>query len=1804
MENNPSLHQLLQFRNKASKSQGINFSVFQALDPDLNATIQEMVYPPKIFPDHPVDLPKHVQTFGEYGDKTGQFNIVEGMVTDRDGNLYVVDRLNQRIQVFNNEGKPVRIYGGNEPLELPVDVSLSENENLLVLDNGQKAIVVFDRDARIINKYALPANSNPKQVAISIDRTILVADSSNKIIRIAVDGTFLENIGRTGTGQLEFNALRGITVNKNDGIIAVADTGNKRIQVLDATGTFKRSIGGNGEAISNAGQIESDNQGNIILTTGQDLREVLILNKDGELQTRWREQNLSGNQGAFDTDRSGNLYVANYAGKNVIRYKPDFTRDPEWHKNQPENFYPSSIHIDKKNNMVWGLGVIEYMPTLFRIDISTGKITMRAPNVSGSSLTMTSQGEILVSKPGYSFTEIKRYSSSGKFLGNLGKDFSFGMASYSSALTGSAFTNEILVHDSQTSDYFRIDQQLNFTGMIGDQFPLLGRIFQTPEKLIHAKNGNIIVNNDYRLRKFSSNGTELSFGEWDPNVTRSRGIFLSPVLDGQENFYAILSNRLVKIDATGNEDSAWGNRVNIVNISSGQTQRFHEIKILCTDGKSLFVLCRTYTNNQWEIWKIAFDGNTFSQLLPGNGIDCSYINRMTVSPQSDFYIYTVVSNQLNLYKFNANFQPDNNWAAKAATVLPAFTSQTVRQVVDMKTSTDNHLYLLFHENSVTVLAKIAPDGTILDKLGGRQTFKATATARIRADQSGGVWIFDMAYNQNRLLHFSPSNWKAPDRIIDAATLPALNGSNDFYFNAGSVKFLFPEMANGFIQFNTYTSASPYTKTELSGKNYFNEPACVSFDPNGKLWVIDFGNKKLVHKLHDSYQKDTSVELPAGIGFDLSMAFDPSGTLFISDRQNQKIYSLNESAKTWTERLGLLLGTCGPGGMTFDNEGNLYLAETNTKRISKIQVGSGSRLTEFTGKSPFTAPMDLAISFEGDLFVLDTSENNIQRIGADGKRGWKQQMEKKSLLRLARHQDKLVVLFKDKTTNIPGLCLLNTSDGAMTPVNNNLEKYKEASCLTFSPSGEIILGGRNFIACLTLQGEPAAPQTTTKWEFREFSYTIRGREKIVRPVMWVQDIESDSDGYIYYTENENGGVVILNGDGKYITHFGTWPHETEKTPSSSHIAIDQDGTIYLNEELQHRIKQYSTWTGKPLPPPKKVQEIIIIDNRPRLLLAAFRQIEERYQHAKDFYETVNKQYETAVVTGMPLEALEALEQKHRNAFKEFMEAENVWLNARERVTVLGLDFFSGTDHMISQLEQMSARQEAAMGEIKTRIAKSGPSLEFLTYRRTEKGYSDQYGINLYNYLRSIHQTEDEKDRWMMIPTGAVADGTPEYIYFIRNPRFSGKKIHPPSFLFEEQYRLETSWKGAGLGEFSNAINLTPGESKEIIITTEKKVSWEETSQYKRRSSITNTREQETAVSRKDNFESSLQDAFERKNVITNTETSEKSTDNEYKFGGKLDLKLAGKIFGLNLGFSRDVSGKHKQTANATRSNTLTDIAKKVTNVVRKTSKDVSDRNKLTFSNLSEQEIERKRKTTGEDIEMQTRKIKVENINEGKTINYLFFQVTNRYATQLWMENVQLNISTGTELIENTGLTLEKNLSVTNFDELLHDEELFTGPQREALVSAIAIAILRRYTSEAGFSDNMPRIIKVESYALRNSPLVRTDIKDLIHQSLYADGLTERSPDFYKKLLEFARLDLTIKPLDLGEQESATVNSGQFYVDTQVGFNNATEAYLEERRRIETELHQALLDESVERARAGIFFPDLPSGITHLTQETKK
>ncbi|MFO1093920.1 MAG: ATP-binding cassette domain-containing protein [Planctomycetaceae bacterium] len=134
---------------------------------------------------------KFVREFGEAGLGAGQFQRMGGL-TWHDGALYVCDIINNRVQVFSDEG---------------------ERRGDLTLSDGAPVEYPYD-------------------LAISTDGRLVIAEHrAGRVTQATLTGDVFGRYGKTGRGAAEFWTPWGVATSP-DGRILVADTGNRRIVEL------------------------------------------------------------------------------------------------------------------------------------------------------------------------------------------------------------------------------------------------------------------------------------------------------------------------------------------------------------------------------------------------------------------------------------------------------------------------------------------------------------------------------------------------------------------------------------------------------------------------------------------------------------------------------------------------------------------------------------------------------------------------------------------------------------------------------------------------------------------------------------------------------------------------------------------------------------------------------------------------------------------------------------------------------------------------------------------------------------------------------------------------------------------------------------------------------------------------------------------------------------------------------------------------------------------------------------------------------------------------------------------------------------------------------------------------------------------------------------------------------------------------------------------------------------------------------------------------------------------------------------
>jgi DNA-binding beta-propeller fold protein YncE len=137
--------------------------------------------------------------------------------------------------------------------------------------------------------------------------------------------SFVQAIGGPGNGQLQFNQPHAVTVG-TDGHVFVADSGNRRVQALDANGDFLFSVDGGEDKFVEPFDLVATSTGGLVVLDS-DLGWLYLFDAKGNSTGR-----IGGPAAQFyhprglSIDAQDNLYVADTGGSRVVKLSLQGTR--------------------------------------------------------------------------------------------------------------------------------------------------------------------------------------------------------------------------------------------------------------------------------------------------------------------------------------------------------------------------------------------------------------------------------------------------------------------------------------------------------------------------------------------------------------------------------------------------------------------------------------------------------------------------------------------------------------------------------------------------------------------------------------------------------------------------------------------------------------------------------------------------------------------------------------------------------------------------------------------------------------------------------------------------------------------------------------------------------------------------------------------------------------------------------------------------------------------------------------------------------------------------------------------------------------------------------------------------------------------------------------------------------------------------------------------------------------------------------------------------------------------------------------
>lgn len=164
-----------------------------------------------------------------------KFGVPSGITFTNYGEIWIADRDNDQIAIYNNIGKYSHSlgqfgYSGGQ-LSSPEKIIRDADGDFLVCDAGNKRIVRYDEYANFIDEYSIYLFEYPTSLTIHDGRLFVLDSYSGSIFCLSKNGQFISEIGSKLLGDKTklLNPSDIIFISKDK--ILISDRGNNRLVI-------------------------------------------------------------------------------------------------------------------------------------------------------------------------------------------------------------------------------------------------------------------------------------------------------------------------------------------------------------------------------------------------------------------------------------------------------------------------------------------------------------------------------------------------------------------------------------------------------------------------------------------------------------------------------------------------------------------------------------------------------------------------------------------------------------------------------------------------------------------------------------------------------------------------------------------------------------------------------------------------------------------------------------------------------------------------------------------------------------------------------------------------------------------------------------------------------------------------------------------------------------------------------------------------------------------------------------------------------------------------------------------------------------------------------------------------------------------------------------------------------------------------------------------------------------------------------------------------------------------------------------
>ena len=1074
---------------------------------------------------------EHLQTIGTTGvpgTADGQFRNPRAIMQHSDGNIYVVDRSNHRIQIFDGDtGQYVAKFGssgsGNGQLHLPSDIIQHTNSNIYVTDSGNDRVQVFDGTTHAyISQFGSSGIqdgefSNPGRIMQHTNGNIYVTDFEANRVQI-FNGTthaYISQFGSMGSANGQFNTPSSIKQHPN-GNIYIVDINNDRVQIFN--GTTHAYISQFGSVGSADGEFNAPAD--------------ILHNSDGDIYV-----SDGSNHNIQVFDGTTHAYKDQFGSSGSEDGQFNFPIAMIQHTNG--NIYVTGFNSHRVQIFTGSAGTVQNFTTTINV---TPLLELRGETIANGGggvfngpqqIALDSAGNLYV--PDEDNDQIQIFDANGVFLNSFGE----------SGTNDGQFTTPSAVAVNSTGHIFVSDRGSNSNVQIfynNGTFIKKLEGFNSPEGITIGPNDTIYASNtgDSSIRIFDSNGVfDREFGvqgDADGELDFPRGIAVNStghifVSDSDNDRIQVFHN-----------DGTYIRQFGGVGSGSDQFSGPYDIALVPVTGH---IYIADYLNDRIQI----FD-NDGTHIKTFDGSDTA--GGMFDSPRG------VAVNSTTGHVYVSDF---------GNAVIRVFSTSIVYSF-DVTPSTDPS----------TITATVSANAVSDDNDDGNPASNAVtvhydSTLDLTPPTPDSAYIIDATTVGLEISEpLSGSNPSPSDFVVSNVSSNPVVITTDIPDGSSIITLTL----SGEITDNDLTAALSYT---ANPNNLITDP---SLNPLASFDDIGIGRPPLVtlSTVGDISSPTNLDTIPFIAQFSKNITgFEESDiTISSGDVQNFTLGDVLDHIQNIGAGAGSADGQFNsPKGIMQHSNGDIYVSDGRNARVQIFDGETGQYVGKFGSQGSedgeFDFVDDIIQASNGNIYVVDpnltrisifngTTHAYISQFGSSG--GSEGQFD--TLSDIMQHSNGNIYAVASEQNHVQ---IFNGTTHAYISqfggFGSGDGQFKGINALMQHSNGNIYVADINNHRVQIFNG-------TTHAYISQFG--SQGSED--GEFNFISSIMQHSNGNIYVADINNHNVQIFNGTTHaYISQFGSQGSEDGEFSSPIDVIQHSNGDIYVVDENNHRVQIFST-----------------------------------------------------------------------------------------------------------------------------------------------------------------------------------------------------------------------------------------------------------------------------------------------------------------------------------------------------------------------------------------------------------------------------------------------------------------------------------------------------------------------------------------------------------------------------------------------------------------------------------------------------